>query len=159
MENDTRSEWRKGMRNILLLTVLLVVPFLVQLALSAIGVLRWHPAVHARWSLGLVFAFTGLGHFFQTGPMSAMLPPWVPARRAIILASGGFEWALAAALLLFPWASWVAAAFLVAIFPSNVYAARARVPFGGHGLGPRYLVPRGALQVLLVVWAIASAGA
>jgi uncharacterized membrane protein len=158
MENETRSEWRKGMRNIIFLAVLLVVPFLVLLALSAVGVLRWHPAAQARLSLALVFAFTGLGHFVQTGPMSAMLPPWVPGRRAIILLSGVLEWALAAALVAFTWAPWVAVLFLVAIFPSNVYAALARVPFGGHGLGPRYLVPRGALQALLVLWAIACAG-
>jgi uncharacterized membrane protein len=157
MENEMRSEWRKGMRNIIFLAAVLIVSFLALLVLSAAGVLRWHPAAHARWSLALVFAFTGLGHFVQTEPMSRMLPPWVPARRAIILASGMFEWALAGALLLFPWAAWLAVLFLIAIFPSNVYAALARVPFGGHELGPRYLVPRGALQVLLVVWAVASA--
>lgn len=158
MENNTRSEWRKGMRNVVLLAAILVVPFLVSLLLAALGVLRWHPAAQARLSLALVFAFTGLGHFVQTSAMSQMLPPWVPGRRAVILASGLFEWGLAAALLVSPWAAWAAAAFLIAIFPSNVYAALARVRFGGHHLGPWYLVPRGALQALLVAWAIACAG-
>ena len=29
-----------------------------------------------------------------------------------------------------------------------------RVPFGGHGRGPSYLVPRGALQLLLIGWTL-----
>ena len=81
----------------------------------------------------------------------------MPARRALILASGPLEWALAAALLVPGWsrpAGLAVIAFLIAVFPSNVYAAIHRVPFGGHGRGPSYLVPRGALQLLLIGWTL-----
>ena len=43
-------------------------------------------------------------------------------------------------------------AFLVTVFPANVYAARKRVDIGGHAEGQAYLLARAPLQWLLVVW-------
>lgn len=88
--------------------------------------------------------------------MAEMLPPWVPARVAIVLATGVLELAFAAGLALPASARTAGLAvmvFLVLVFPANVSAARRRVDFGGHGRGPSYLLPRGLLQILLIVWA------
>jgi uncharacterized membrane protein len=43
-------------------------------------------------------------------------------------------------------------AYLVLISPSNTYAAVQRIRFGGHSMGPRYLLVRLPLQILLVCW-------
>ena len=42
---------------------------------------------------------------------------------------------------------------IVYLFPSNIYAAVQRVPFGGDSMGPRYLFVRLPLQALLISWA------
>ena len=107
-------------------------------------------------SLGLLFVFTGIGHFVQTEAMAGMLPPWVPGRVPIVWISGLFEFLLAAGLLTRPYARIAGAAaivFLIAVFPGNVYAAMNHVPMGGHDAGPRYLLVRGPFQMLLIVWA------
>jgi len=43
-------------------------------------------------------------------------------------------------------------AYLIVIFPSNVYAAVKRVPMGGHAAGPKYLWVRAPLQLVLAAW-------
>src|SRR5207248_5777684 len=42
--------------------------------------------------------------------------------------------------------------YLIVIFPSNIYAASHRISFGGHSIGPRYLLVRLPLQLLLIWW-------
>jgi uncharacterized membrane protein len=107
-------------------------------------------------SLGLLFLFTGLGHFVETDKMIGMLPSVVPGRRTIVLASGIAEWLLAFGLLMSRTARIAgisALVFLVAVFPGNIYAAVNRVDIGGHGAGPAYLLVRGPFQLLLLWWA------
>jgi uncharacterized membrane protein len=107
-------------------------------------------------SLALLFVFTGVGHFVQTEQMVEMLPGWVPNRTVIVWASGVFEWVLAAGLLIPRYARLAgvcAIAFLVLVFPGNVYAAMNRVEMGGHGAGPAYLLVRAPFQLLLIAWA------
>lgn len=53
----------------------------------------------AAIGLTLLFIFTGIGHFIDTASMAQMLPPWVPARSAIIYLTGLMEFALAVAFL------------------------------------------------------------
>ena len=107
-------------------------------------------------SVALLFFFTGMGHFVQIGEMVEMLPPWVPARTGIIWASDVFELLLALGLLTSRYtrfAGLCAIAFLILVFPGNVYAAIIRVEMGGHGAGPAYLLVRAPFQVLLIAWA------
>jgi uncharacterized membrane protein len=105
--------------------------------------------------LAAVFAFTGFGHFFKRDAMVSMLPPALPARRAMVVFSGVFEILLAVGLLLpdcTKLAGLCAGAFLVLVAPINVYSAVERIDFGGHAAGPRYLWMRLPLQALLLVW-------
>ncbi len=107
-------------------------------------------------SLALLFVFTAIGHFVQTGPMMQMLPPAIPARTAIVWASGVFEFLLAVGFLIPRYAriaGIAAIVFLVLVFPGNIYAAIHRVPMGGHEAGPMYLLVRGPFQLLLIAWA------
>ena len=137
----------------ILLTLLLAPWVAARLAGAAPG----SRAAAARWGLTAVFAFTAVGHFVQTEAMAAMIPPFVPWRREIVLASGVLEIALAVALavprLRRP-AGWAAVALLLGFLPINVWAAWNRVPMGGHAWGPAYLLVRVPLQLVLLAWTV-----
>jgi uncharacterized membrane protein len=139
----------KKMKHLVIICSLLLVPWFAAIAIG--GDVEWA----GRFGLALVFAFTSLGHFVKTDAMTAMLPPSIPGRRALILASGIFELLLAMLLLAWP-KSWLLGlmiiGFLVAIFPANVYAAFQRIRFGGHSVGPLYLLVRAPVQLLLILW-------
>lgn len=138
------------MQNFLIILALLLIPFWFQ---GFFGVRR---DLRGRISLALVFLFTGVGHFLKTAEMMEMLPSWVPNRTLIIQLTGLME--LLAAVALVPrktsrWAGVFIIAFLIAAFPANVFAAFQRVEFGGHSIGPLYLLMRAPLQLLLIGWA------
>lgn len=109
----------------------------------------------AAMGLVLLFLFTASGHFLQAAPMVQMLPPWVPAREALVYATGVLEIAIALALFTRRFrlaGAWSAAAVLVGFFPANVYAALLHVPMGGHAWGPVYLLVRAPLQLFILWW-------
>jgi uncharacterized membrane protein len=118
--------------------VLLTAPYLVARVLSAVKGRDYYLRSAAAIGLGILFTFTGIGHFTQTEPMAHMLPPWVPGRVPLIYASGILEFAIATGFMLGKFrrlTGWIAAAFLVAVVPSNIYAAMNYVPMGGHAWG------------------------
>ncbi|TFZ06116.1 hypothetical protein EZ313_05590 [Ramlibacter henchirensis] len=137
-----------------LMLLILTLPHLASRALA-----RWRsqvvPAAAGAWGAGLLFLFTASGHFTQTAPMAQMLPPWVPAREALVYATGVLEIVIALGLFTTRWrrtAAWAALAALVAFFPANIHAALEHVPMGGHAWGPAYLLIRGPLQLFIVGW-------
>jgi uncharacterized membrane protein len=137
------------MKQLAIICALLLGPWFVATTLE--GDAEWA----GRFGLALVFAFTALGHFAKTDAMVEMLPPSIPGRRALILASGIFELLLAMLLLAWPKSQLLGLTiigFLVAIFPANVYAAIRRIRFGGHSAGPIYLLVRAPVQLLLILW-------
>jgi uncharacterized membrane protein len=139
-----------------LLALILTAPYPM---LTLLG--RWRPAlatppaVRARVGVSLFFAFTGVGHFLQTDAMAAMLPPAVPYRTELIYVTGVLE-LLGAAGIWLPRLSRPTGlcliAMLIGMLPSNVYAAFAHVPFGGHEAGPAYLLVRVPFQALVIYW-------
>jgi uncharacterized membrane protein len=137
------------MGNIAIIVSLLLVPYWI-LALFPVPEL-----LRGRIGITLVFAFTGMGHFIKAREMSQMIPEKVPMRLPLIYVSGVFE-LLAAVGILVPEISRqvgiILCCFLVLVFPSNIYAAIKRVDFGGHGMGPVYLLARAPLQILLLGW-------
>ncbi len=138
------------MANVAIILVLLVTPYPVAYLFHLDG------TIGGRVGIFAVFLFTASGHFFKTESMLPMLPPLVPARRALIYLSGAVEVLLAIAVLALRDPFYVglcAIIYLISIFPSNIYAAIQRVPFGGHSMGPRYLFVRLPLQALLIFWA------
>jgi uncharacterized membrane protein len=93
--------------------------------------------------------------------MVDMLPPWVPARRMVVLLTGVLEFALAVALAVPSTravAGWACVAILIGFFPVNVYASFKRRGGGGHDWGPVYLLVRLPLQILLVCWCLTFSG-
>ena len=105
--------------------------------------------------IGLVFLFTGVGHFIKTEPMAEMLPPVVPARVTLVWMTGVIELAAAVAVLVPRWRrgiAWGLIVMLVFFLPVNVYAATHRIGMGGHTWGPVYLLIRIPLQMILIAW-------
>lgn len=117
----------------------------------------WRERSSLRGSLGLtlVFLVAGIAHFATTDAMAEMIPPMFLWRRELILASGAFEILLGLAFI--PErsraaAGWISIALLAALLPFNIYAAWARVPYGGHELGLSYLLIRIPVQGALAAW-------
>ena len=141
---------------LLYLVLILVVPYAL---LSLLG--RLTPRLdldrraRARVALSIFFAFTAIGHFIKTEPMVAMLPPSVPGRHELVYLTGVLEF-LGAVGIWIPRFRRLAGVclilMLIGLLPANIYAAFARVPFGGHELGPIYLLARVPVQLLLIAW-------
>lgn len=105
--------------------------------------------------LTLLFILTGIGHFTDADSMAQMLPPWVPARFAIIYLTGVLEFVIAIGFLFSRFrrlTGWITATMLVLFFPANIYAAIYHVPQGGHAWGPVYLLIRAPLQLIIFFW-------
>jgi uncharacterized membrane protein len=113
----------------------------------------------ARVGLAAAMAFAGVAHMAMPTPFLQHLPPWTPAAEAVIFVTGVIEIALGAALLLrHPWrrrAGLALAAYLVAVFPGNLYVAMADVDVDGQP-GGWYPWARLPLQALFIAWALWS---
>lgn len=110
------------------------------------------------WSQRLlagVFAATGLLHFLRPQTYEQIVPDYLPAHHAIVLASGGAE--IAGALAVVPDRTrrlagiWLAA-LLVAVFPANLHMALH--PDRYPSLPPALLWLRLPLQPLAIWWAL-----
>jgi len=107
---------------------------------------------------GPFFVFAGLMHFVVPRTYEAIVPPRLPARRALVYASGVAEIAGGIGVM-HPrtrrLASWWSVATLVAVFPANVNMAlnadRFKVPGGAPALWLRLPV-----QAAFVRWALAA---
>ena len=135
--------------------VVLLSVFIMAWGLLAIAK-RPHPIRTAGCiAFAALFIFTGISHFALAEGMVQMLPAWVPGRYPIIYLTGimeivlglGFLWPSARRL-----SSLLTLAFLIAVFPSNIYAAWNSVDFGGNVNGPGYLLFRAPMQVFLLWW-------
>mgnify|MGYP001546961963 CR=1 FL=1 len=108
-----------------------------------------------RWVLALFFIFAGLNHFLMPEIYLGMIPPWVPAPRAMNEISGAAE-CLGGLGLLVPQTRWLAGwglvALLVAVFPANLHVAlQGRMP--GLAVSPLVLWLRLPFQPVLMAWA------
>ncbi|HUG85870.1 MAG TPA: hypothetical protein VMM13_15005 [Euzebya sp.] len=97
---------------------------------------RW--TQKARWRVGLAIAMAiaGITHLASPTPFLQHLPLWVPLRSAVVVASGLVEIAFGVALLVRtswrPTIGLALAAFLVAVFPANIYVAVAGIDVQGQ---------------------------
>ncbi len=141
--------------------------FLVVLALATVvaALVLWPSSGRrsarraARLGMATAMVVAGLAHWVMPAPFVQHLPSWVPAAETLVLVTGAVEIALGAALLLRqPWrrrAGLALAAYLVAVFPANVYVAVAGVDVDGQP-GGWYPWLRLPFQVLFVAWALWS---
>ncbi len=75
---------------------------------------------------GGLFIFTGTLHFLRPKMYEAIMPPYIPAHREMVLASGAAEMVGGVGVLvpgLAKPARWWLLAMLVAVFPANVHMA------------------------------------
>lgn len=119
------------------------------------------PTITTRTStrlLALVFTVTGTLHFVRPETYEAIVPPFLPAHRELVYASGAAEVAGAVAALfpqLHPYARWWLIALLVAVFPANVYMALRPDDIKGLPNIPTWtLWARLPLQVAFVWWVV-----
>lgn len=80
----------------------------------------------ARLSAGVTFVLAGMLHLLRPRPYEAIMPPWIPAHRELVAASGWAEAAGGLAMLtpgLEKPARWWMVALLIAVFPANVHMA------------------------------------
>jgi uncharacterized membrane protein len=120
----------------------------------------WHRLrrMSGRRLFGPFFIFAGLMHFVIPRAYTAIVPPQLPNKRAVVYASGVAEIAGGAGVL-HPRTRRAASAWsvatLLAVFPANVHMAlnpeRYKVPGGRLAL---YL--RLPVQALFITWAIAA---
>lgn len=142
---------------LLMLFILLVLPYLLLTLVQKIKPsLKIPEARKFRWGLTLMFLFTSMGHFIKTAEMAEMIPPLFPYREQIIFLAG-FPELFGAIFIWVPKLRKTAGIFLIAmllgLLPFNIYAAFQRVEFGGHGLGPNYLLVRVPFQ-FFVMWLV-----
>ena len=145
--------------------VVLVGALLVFRALGAAGLRRfatWKEAT--RHALAVLFLFTASAHFTSMRhDLARMMPKAVPWPEAMVAFTGLCEIAGALGLLV-PRVQRMAGialiAFLLAVFPANVRAAREGVRLGGRPATPlRWRVPMQALLIGLVYWVTQTGGA
>ena len=115
----------------------------------------------ARRGLAAGFLFTGVSHLAMPDSFLVYFPAWVPFPEAIVAATGLVEVAGGLALFARRWrrpAGRALAAYLVLVFPANVYAAVAGVDETLPGLVDAAWYPWARLpfQALFVWWALWS---
>jgi uncharacterized membrane protein len=120
---------------------------------------RWTNRKRWLYALAAGMLIAGVGHLVSPEPFIQHIPPWVPDREALVFVSGLMEVAFGVALVwptrLRPRVGYALAAFLVAVFPGNIYVAVAGVDVEGLP-GGAYPWIRLALQPLFIWLAIWS---
>ena len=141
---------------LLYLVLILVAPYaLLTVAGWSVAALRFDARTRARVALSLFFAFTGVGHFLKTDALVSMLPPSIPFRFEAVYITGVLEVLGAIGIWIKPLRRLTGIcliAMLCAFLPVNIYAALQHVDFGGHELGPVYLVARVPVHLFLIWW-------
>lgn len=111
-------------------------------------------AVTRRGPLALFFVAAGVLHFVKTGWYERIVPPWLPAHRALVYASGVAEIVGGAALLhprtRRPAGRWLIAT-LIAVFPANIHMALHPDDYVVPG-GATALYARLPFQLVFIVW-------
>jgi uncharacterized membrane protein len=113
---------------------------------------------HSQRALAAFFTLAGAMHFIRPRQYEAIVPPYVPRHREVVIVSGLAE--LAGAALVVPEttrraARWWLIALLAAVFPANVHMAVHPDRIGGLDTDrlPRWLLwARLPLQPLMALW-------
>lgn len=109
------------------------------------------------WLLAVFFVVAGLNHFVNPDFYAPMMPPFLPAHRALIFVSGVFEIAGGLALLVERWRRWVGLGLvilLIAVFPANIYMAIEGVQVTQEPAPEWALWLRLPVQFVFVAWVI-----
>ena len=138
--------------------ILLMICFL----LTGVGIRiyegAWNVPLAGKVAMAIMLLFTGAAHFRFNAGMTAMLPAFIPFRKAIVDATGVFEIVAAAGLLCnnasVP-VAWSLIAFFILVLPANIYAAFQKINYENpnkKGPSVRYLWFRVPLQLFFIAW-------
>jgi len=108
---------------------------------------------------GPFFVFAGVMHFVIPRAYRRIMPPYVPAHRAMVYASGLAEIAGGAGLMVSTQrrrAGWWLIATLVAVFPANVHMALHADEFPKVPGGQRALWARLPFQGVFIAWVLSA---
>jgi uncharacterized membrane protein len=102
---------------------------------------------------GPFFVFAGVMHFVRPRWYEAIMPPWLPRHRELVLASGVAEAVGGAGLMTSQKepAGWFLIATLVAVFPANLHMALHPHDFKVPG-GRNALYARLPFQLAFIAW-------
>ena len=117
------------------------------------------PAARMRVALAATLAVVGVDHLLTPPRYLPMLPAWVPAPDAVILATGLLELAGAAGLLVARWrrlAALAVALYLLAVWPANWKVLLDGGSVAGLPSSRTYYAVRVLLQPLFVWWALVA---
>jgi uncharacterized membrane protein len=106
-----------------------------------------------------VFIFAGIMHFVIPRTYESIVPDYLPARRALVYASGVAEIAGGAGVMHTRTrriGSWWSIATLIAVFPANVHMALYPDRYRNVPGGRPALIARLPVQGLLIAWARAA---
>ena len=113
------------------------------------------PEMLLRRLCGPFFVFAGMMHFVKPGTYESIVPPYLPAPRALVYASGVAEIAGGAGLMV-PGArrpaGWWLIATLLAVFPANLHMALHPERFHKVPGGATALWARLPLQAGFIAW-------
>ena len=110
----------------------------------------------ALFALSASFVAAGVGHFVRPSLYEGIVPPYLPAPRALVYLSGAFE--VLGGLGVLPRATrsfsgWGLVALLIAVFPANLHMALHPEPFVDRGIPAWALYSRLPFQAVLIAWA------
>jgi uncharacterized membrane protein len=120
---------------------------------------RWRRGM--RWLLAAFYLATGLLHLARPEGFLPIVPDWVPAPLAVVIATGVAEIAGAVGLMiprLRPAAGIGLALYAACVFPANIKHALEGIAVAGLPSTWWYHAPRLALQPVLVWWALQAGG-
>ena len=110
--------------------------------------------------IALIFGTSGVLHLLKPGPFMAIMPPWLPAHRELVLLSGVCE-ILGAIGVLVPAtqvaAGWGLIALLLAVFPANIQMLLNARASHASALWMAGLIARLPFQVFLIYWVYRAA--
>jgi uncharacterized membrane protein len=108
---------------------------------------------------GPFFVLAGVLHFVRPRMYEAIMPPWLPAHRELVYASGVAE-ILGGLALLHPrtrrLGGWWLVATLLGVFPANIHMAVNPEDFPDIPGGQASLIVRLPVQALFIAWVVAA---
>ncbi|MGB6298934.1 MAG: hypothetical protein WBF90_22530 [Rivularia sp. (in: cyanobacteria)] len=122
--------------------IVLILTFIVAVSVSFFRQRQLNYRLYGRIALAAMFLFAGVSHFVFDDGMIKMLPEFIPLRYLIVYLTGLIEIAFAFGFLQSKYSRLtgiLAIAFLICVFPANIYAAINSVEFGGNVNGVKYL--------------------
>lgn len=106
-----------------------------------------------RFLIGGLFGTAGVMHFVAPDGFTNIVPKYLPLRKTAVYVTGVFE--IIFGILLFwkrpcKWTKRAINAFLLAVFPANIYMARKKLPLGNQEVPKWGLYGRLPLQFVLM---------